>query len=67
MEEWFKDFQAGHTARYPWMVKYETEDGAIHESQLAGADAQSVADYVRKINGGKATIYFIAKLDDSWS
>ena len=67
MEKWFEDFQAEHAAKFPWMVKYETQDGIIHEDQLAGEDAQSVADYVRKINGGKATIYFIAKLDNSWS
>lgn len=67
MENWFKDFQVEHTTKYPWMVKYETEDGAIHEDQLSGEDAQDVADYMRKINGDKTTIYFIAKLDNSWS
>lgn len=67
MEKWFKDFQAKHATKYPWMVKYETEDGTVHGDQLAGSDAQDVADYVRKINGNKTTIYFIAKLDNSWS
>lgn len=67
MEKWFKDFQAEHTAKYPWMVKYEDENGTIHEDQLAGVDAQDVADYVREINGADTTIYFIARLDDSWT
>ena len=56
-----------YPTKYPWMVKYETEDGTIHEDQLARADAQDVADYVHKINGPKTKIHFIAKLDNSWN
>lgn len=67
MEKWFLDFQADQTAKRQYMVKYETEDGTVYEDQLAGKDAQDVADYVRKINGDKTTIYFIAKLDNSWN
>lgn len=67
MEKWFLDFQKEQSSNRPWMVKYETEDGTIHEDQLSGVDAQDIANYVRKINGDKTTIYFIAKLDSSWS
>lgn len=67
MEKWFLDFQAEQAAKRPWMVKYETEDGTLHEDQLDGEDAQDVADYVRKINGDKTTIYFISKLDNRWT
>lgn len=67
MEKWFLDFQEKEAAKRPWIVKYETEDGTLHEDQLDGKDAQDVADYVRKINGDKTTIYFIAKLDNSWT
>lgn len=67
MEKWFNDFQAEHTSKYPWMVKYETTDGTIHEDQVAGKDAQDVADYVRQINGDKTIIFFVAKLDNTWN
>lgn len=67
MEKWFLDFQAEQADNRPWMVKYETEDGTIREDQLSGENAQDIADYVRKINGDRTTIYFIAKLDNSWS
>lgn len=67
MENWFKDFQAEHGAKYPWIVKYETGDGTIHEDQVAGDDAQDVADYVREVNGHSTMIHFISKLDNTWT
>lgn len=62
MEKWFLDFQADQAEKRPWVVKYEAEDGSIHEDQLAGESAQDVADYVRKVNGPATVIYFIARL-----
>lgn len=67
MEKWFNDFQTEHAAKFPWIVKYETEDGTVREDQLAGENSQDIADYVRMISGDKATIRFIARLDNSWN
>lgn len=65
MEKWFSDFLAEQAAKRPWLVKYVAEDNTIHEDQLAGENAQAVANYVRKVNGPATMIYFIAKLDNT--
>lgn len=67
MEKWFSGFQAEQATKRPWMVKYAAEDNTIHEDQLAGENAQDIADYVRKVNGPATMIYFIAKLDSTWN
>lgn len=65
MENWFNDFEGKMSESYPWMVKFLDAEEQIKELQLSGETAQSVADYVRRVENA-ATILFIAKLDNSW-
>lgn len=63
--DWFDKLSAQQSERYPWMVKFEGENGNTKELQLAGESAQDVANYVREVENA-TVIYFIAKLDNNW-
>lgn len=65
MGNWFDDFERNLSECYSWMVKFLDSEEQIKELQLSGETAQSIADYVRNVENA-TTIFFIAKLDNSW-